>query len=122
MIIRNMRMEISEKSLGIPVIAIGVPTVVDAATMASDTIDLVIDELVEMSDSGSEFYNMLKSINKSEKHVLIKKVLEPYVGDLVVTPKEVDMIIDSVSKIISNSINIALQPTLKLSEINNFLN
>ena len=60
----NRRMEISEKTLGIPVIAIGVPTVVDAATMANDTIDLVLDEMIEASKRNGEFYNMLKSVDK----------------------------------------------------------
>ncbi len=118
----NKRMEISEKTLGIPVIAIGVPTVVDAATMANDTIDLVIDELAKEAKQGSEFYNMLNSIDKNEKQRLIKEVLNPYVGDLMVTPKEVDMIIDSVSKIIATGINLALQPALELDEINQYVN
>ena len=118
----NRRMEISERTLGIPVIAIGVPTVVDAATMANDTIDLVLDEMIKLSNKGSEFYNILKSVDKNEKHRLIKEVLDPYVGDLMVTPKEVDMVIDSVSKILANGINIALQPALGLEDINKYIN
>ena len=55
----NKRMELSQKTLGIPVIAIGVPTVVDAATMANDTIDLVIDSMIEQAGQGTDFYNML---------------------------------------------------------------
>ncbi|MBC8061116.1 MAG: GPR endopeptidase [Clostridiaceae bacterium] len=118
----NKRMEISEKTLGIPVIAIGVPTVVDAATMANDTIDLVIDEMVKQSSGDSEFYNMLKKIDKEEKQRLIKEVLNPYVGGLMVTPKDIDMVIDSVSKIIATGINLALQPALELDEINQYIN
>jgi spore protease len=118
----NKRMEISKKSLGIPVIAIGVPTVVDAATMANDTIDMVLDEMISQSEQGGNFYNMLKSIDKDEKQRLIREILDPYVGNLVVTPKEVDMVVESVSKIIANGINIALQPALDLDDINKFLN
>jgi spore protease len=118
----NKRKELSEKTLGIPVIAIGVPTVVDAATMANDTIDLVIDEMQEAATQGGEFYNLLKSIDREEKMKMIRGLLDPYVGDLVVTPKEVDMVIDSVSKIVANGINIALQPELELEDINKFLN
>lgn len=117
----NKRMVISEKTLGVPVIAIGVPTVVDAATIASDSMDLVLDEMINQATEGSEFYNMLKSIDKNEKTKMIQELLNPYVGDLVVTPKEVDTVIDSVSRIISTGINMALQPALKLEEINNFL-
>ena len=118
----NKRMEISERTLGIPVIAIGVPTVVDAATMANDTIDLVIDDLVKQSREGSEFYSMIKNIDKEEKQRLIQEVLNPYVGGLMVTPKDIDMVIDSVSKIIATGINLALQPALELDEINQYVN
>lgn len=117
----NRRMELSQKTMGIPVIAIGVPTVVDAATMANDTIDLVLDEMIKQSTSGSKFYDMLKSIDKNEKQKMIEEILNPYVGDLMVTPKEVDMIIDSLTKIIANGINLALQPALELEEINRYL-
>lgn len=118
----NRRMELSEKTLGVPVIAIGVPTVVDAATMANDTIDLVLDEMIKASKNGGQFYDMLKSIDKNEKQKMIEELLNPYVGDLMVTPKEVDMVINSLSKIIANGINIALQPALDLDDINRYLN
>lgn len=118
----NKRMELSKRTLGIPVIAIGVPTVVDAATMANDTIDLAIDEMIKQSKSGTEFYNMLKNINKNEKQKMIEEILHPYIGDLMVTPKEVDMVIDALSKIIANGINIALQPALEIEDINRYIN
>ena len=98
------------------------PTVVDAATVANDAMDLVLDEMINQSTKGSEFYKMLKSVNKNEKNSLIKSLLAPYVGDLMVTPKEVDDVIDSVSKIISDGINLALQPSLDMEDINKFLN
>lgn len=120
--IGNKRMEISEKTLGIPVIAIGVPTVVDAATMTNDTLDLLLDQFISQSKQGTEFYNMLKAVDRDEKENLIKEVLNPYVGNLVVTPKEVDMIIDSISKVVANGINIALQPALDLEDINRYIN
>ncbi len=118
----NKRMEISENTLGVPVIAIGVPTVVDAATMANDTIDMVLDQMINQSKKGGEFYNMLKSLDKNEKQKMIEELLYPYVGNLMVTPKEVDLVIDSVSKVIASGINIALQPALELEDINKFLN
>ncbi|MGL5244660.1 MAG: GPR endopeptidase, partial [Sarcina sp.] len=118
----NHRMQLNEETLGVPVIAIGVPTVVDAATIANDAMDLVLDEMISQSQEGKEFYNMLKSIDKNEKSHLIKSLLNPYVGDLMVTPKEVDDVIDSVAKIISNGINIALQPNMEMEDINKFLN
>lgn len=120
--VNNNRLKINEESLGCRVIAVGVPTVVHAATVANDTIDLVIDSLINQCETGKEFYNMLKNINKDEKFMLIKEILDPFVGDLIVTPKEVDLMTDSLSKIIANGINIALQPYMTVEEINKFLN
>ncbi|MBL4932979.1 GPR endopeptidase [Clostridium paridis] len=118
----NHRMQINKENLGIPVIAIGVPTVVDAATIANDTIDLVLDEMIQSAEKGGDFYKMLKNIDKREKSKMIKEVLNPYIGDLMVTPKEVDVVIDSVSKIIADGINMALQPQLDMDDINKFMN
>lgn len=120
--IGNNRNEISERTIGVPVIAIGVPTVVDAATLANDTIDIVIDQMIGEAKEGGKLFDMLRNIDKNEKERMIKEVLNPYVGDLVVTPKEVDMVIDSVSKVLSNGINIALQPALTLDDINKYIN
>lgn len=118
----NHRKQLNEESLGVKVIAIGVPTVVHASTIANDMIDLVIDDLINQSEEGKGFYEMLKKIDKNEKSALIHEILNPHVGDLVVTPKEIDVMIDSMSKIIANGINIAIQPNMTMEEINKFLN
>ncbi|HBA03377.1 MAG TPA: GPR endopeptidase, partial [Clostridium sp.] len=118
----NRRLELSEKTLGVPVIAIGVPTVVDAGTIANDTIDLVLESLIKSSTKGGAFYSMLKEVDRDERQTLIREVLDPELGGMVVTPKDIDKVIDSVSKIIANGINIALQPALTLDDINTYLN
>ncbi len=118
----NHRKAINEEELGVKVIAVGVPTVVDASTIANDAMDMVLDNLINEAEEGKEFYNMLKNIDKNAKEVLIREVLNPYVGDLIVTPKEVDLIIDSLSKIIANGINIAIQPNMTMEDINKFMN
>lgn len=117
----NKRMELSKQTLGIPVIAIGVPTVVDAATMANDTIDLVLDSMIKQATQGSEFYNMLKNIDRNDKYALIQEVLKPYVGNLIVTPKEIDDVIDKVSKVIANGLNIALHQGITLDDVNRYV-
>ncbi len=117
----NKRMGLTKESLGVPVIAIGVPTVVDAATMANDTIDFMIDSLLEQSRDNEGFYNMLKNVNKDEKYVMIKEVLSPYVGNLIVTPKEIDSLIEDISKIIANGINVALHSSIELKDINRYI-
>lgn len=118
----NHRKAINKESLGVKVIAIGIPTVVHAATIANDIIDLVIDDLIRQSQQGKDFYNMLKKIDRTEKSMLIDEILDPFMGELIVTPKEVDLMIDSLSKIVANGINIAVQPYMELDEINKFLN
>jgi len=117
----NKRMEISQNTLGIPVIAIGVPTVVDAATMANDTIDLVIDSLLNEAKEDKQFYNMLKNIDRNEKYQLIQEVLEPYVGNLIVTPKEIDDVVDRIAKVIANGLNIALHQGITLDDVNRYI-
>ncbi len=118
----NKRMELSRATLGIPVIAIGVPTVVDAATMANDTIDLVLDSMIEQAPQGTEFYNMMKSIDRDEKYNMIKEVLEPYIGNLIVTPKEIDEVVKKVAKVIANGLNIALHQGITLNDVNRYVN
>ena len=117
----NNRKEISPESLGVPVIAIGVPTVVDAATMANDTIDMVVDTLIKETNKDSEFYKMLKNMNKDEKHNLIDEVLSPYFGSLMVTPKEIDRLIEDISKIIANGLNVALHPSIEMDDIDRYI-
>ncbi|MCX7710322.1 MAG: GPR endopeptidase [Clostridia bacterium] len=117
----NKRMELSKATLGIPVIAIGVPTVVDAATMANDTIDLVIDSVMKEASKGTDFYNMLKDIDRNEKYQLIQEVLNPYIGNLIVTPKEIDNIIEKISKVIANGLNIALHQGITLQDVNRYV-
>lgn len=117
----NKRAELSRKTMGVDVIAIGVPTVVDAATMANDTIELVIDSLLSHSPEGTDFYQMLKNLDQSDKYNLIKEVLEPYGGNLVVTPKEMDDVIERVSKVVANGINLALHKNIGFNDIDRYL-
>lgn len=118
----NNRKQINEENLGVKVIAIGVPTVVDAVTIANDTIDLVSDSLIKGSTSGSDFYKMLKSLDKEEKSNLIREILSSEeMGNMIVTPKDIDLVVDSLSKIIANGINMAIQPNMNMEEINKFM-
>ncbi len=84
----NSRAEISENTMGIPVIAVGVPTVVDAATLAHD----------------------LTGASANKKY-------EKDSENMMVTPREIDVIIDRSAKLISTAINMALQPELSVEEI-----
>jgi len=117
----NKRMELSEQALGVPVIAIGVPTVVDAATLVNDTMDRMLTAMLEQAQPGSEFFNMLGSLADEEKYHLITEILNPYTGNMFVTPKEVDSVIERLANIIANGINIALHPGIKMDDINRFI-
>lgn len=120
--VHNNRMMLNEDSLGVPVIAIGVPTVVDAATLVNDTMDIMLQEMSKDADKGSEFYTMLASLESEEKYGLIKEVLNPYVGNMFVTPKDVDAVIERLAKIIANALNVALHPGIDSDDINRYLN
>ena len=113
---------LNQETLGVPVIAIGVPTVVDAATMTSDIIDMTIDAFSRQSHKGGEFYQMLKELKDEEKYTLIREILEPYNANMIVTPKEIDEIITNLSQIIANGINIALHPGIDLKDVNRYVN
>lgn len=114
----NMRMVLNRETMGIPVIAVGVPTVVDAATLINDTMDSLIDELMRQSKTGSEFYSMLSRLDKEEKYRLITEIAD----NMFVTPKEVDAVVERLANIISNAINIALHPGISPEDINRYFN
>lgn len=118
----NNRKQLSKETLGIPVVAIGVPTVVDAATMANDTIDMVIDSMIDEANKDSDFYKMLKDMNRDDKYKLIHEVLYPYFGHLMVTPKEVDRLIEDISVVIADGLNVALHPGIDTKDLGRYIN
>ncbi|MDR1913666.1 MAG: GPR endopeptidase [Clostridiales bacterium] len=118
----NKRMKLSEETLGTPIIVIGVPTVVDAATLVNDTMDAMLDSMVAQAPKGSQFFEMLSTLAQEEKYHLITEILNPYTGNMFVTPKEVDSVIERLSNIIANAINIALHPGISEQDINRFIN
>lgn len=98
--IGNVRNGLNSETLGVPVIAIGVPTVVDAATIANDCFELMINESETFKESEENIF-----FDEEKRYSLIKAALSPYVGSLIVTPKDVDAVIDTMSQIIANGIN-----------------
>lgn len=105
--IGNHRKAINKENLGVPVIAIGIPTVIHAATIVSDTMDQIIKVLSEISyikkNGGLE---ALKAFSDKEKHNLVKELLEPHFGDMFVTPKDIDESIRFLAEIVAYGINI----------------
>lgn len=106
----NTRKSLTKETLGVEVIAIGVPTVVDAATLTIDVLDMAIDNLIAQSEETESFYEMLKKLKEEEKYHLIKDSLDPYDKNLIVTPKDIDDTIENLSIIISEGLNRSLHP------------
>ncbi len=131
--IGNNRKEINKESLGIPVISIGVPTVIEAITIVSDTIQYFYKHFAynKANLNKNKFIPITKrdyrefngELNKQEKeelfgHIglltekerkeLIFEVLSPIGYNMMVTPKEIDFLMEKVSSVIANSINCSL--------------
>lgn len=119
--IGNKRMGINQESLGVKTIAVGVPMVVYAHTIGRDSLDIFLKEFSKQALPGTEFYRTLKYMEEEQLDNMVNEVLSQGMGDLVVTPKEVDMLIDDVSKIISEGLNLALHENITLGEARRFL-
>lgn len=138
--IGNNRKEISFSSLSIPVIAIGIPTVVDAATIVNDTINFLVKKIsynimnidnpknklvapnnlnylnIDYSLDSRErkkYLGLLGELKDNEMKELLLEVLTPIGYNYMVTPKEVDFVIDKLSFVLSKAINDVLHSGIK---------
>ena len=102
--VNNTRQEISKKTLGIPVIALGIPTVVELATIVSDGIDIFINRLQEKAESN-EYLNRLQQNDKYED---VKEALNVGEYNMIVTPKEIDDLIENMKDVVARGINFAV--------------
>jgi len=111
----NTRKEISTNTLGVPVIAIGVPTVVDAATIAADSLDLFMEKMQNTLTQKAKpenaeketLYKVLSGMEES-KYEMIKEVLTPEDFNFIVTPKEIDELIENMSSVVARGINFSV--------------
>lgn len=135
----NHRKEISKDTLNVPVIAIGIPTVVDSTTIVSDTITYLFKHLsyiknnyyenkliftrnnkyiekLKNSDLSEEEKKELSGIigilTEEEKKSLINEVLTSINYNLIVTPKEIDFLIDKLSEVLAGSLNNSLHHSI----------
>lgn len=136
--IGNIRKEISTNTLGIPVIAVGIPTVVDAASIVSDTIrymykyfaytranysnpayklmvnpnylkkDVYIDNI-----DKTNLFGLVGHLTDEEVKKFIYEILNPIGYNLMVTPKEEDFVAIKLSEVIGDGINISLHKKIK---------
>ena len=100
----NARKELTESTLGIPVIAMGIPTVVEAATIAADSLTLFIKKAQENGKSN----NILNKLQEEDKYQIIKEILAPEEYNFIVTPKEIDNLIEKMKDIVARGINFAI--------------
>ena len=134
----NKRKEISKDTIGVPVIAIGIPTVVDAASIVSDTINYMykhfaynkenFDNPAEklkfgvnylnknvnlLEDDKKNLFGIVGSLNDFEVKSLIYEILNPIGYNLMVTPKEEDFVVAKISDVISGGINKSLHKNVE---------
>ena len=135
----NNRREISLDTIGIPVIAIGVPTVVESTIIVNDTINYLFkhlsyiknnyqmnklifthnkDYLDNVSDDLSldekkEISGMLGELSEEDKRNLISEVLTSLDYNMIVTPKEIDFLIDNLGKVLAKGIDKSLHKAIE---------
>ncbi len=95
----NHRNEITEKTMGVPVIAIGVPTVISIPSLACD----IMESFCASQGEGME--DTFSSWPESEKYRFLGKILDEKLRELFVTPKEIDEAVKRISYTLSEGIN-----------------
>jgi len=120
--IGNKRMGLNRDTLGVPTIAIGVPTVVYAHTIGRDCKQLMMDEFTNQAGPGSSFYQMFKQMDEEQLDAMVQQVVSRSMGDLVVTPKETDLMMDYIADILADGLDLALHKNMTIEDINHFLN
>ena len=100
----NARKELTVNTLGIPVIAIGIPTVVETAVVVNDCLDVFIEKLQEKAESNT-YLNKLK---EEDNYLEIKEALIPKNFNFIVTPKEIDSLVENMKDVVARGINMSL--------------
>lgn len=138
--VNNHRVPILESKIGIPIIAIGIPTVVDVSTIMTDTMNMLLEHISYIKNNFAknklvvkEFGNYKNKIKNSKsltdsekkelmgilgemdnisKHMLFEEVLNRFNYNLIVTPKDIDYLLEKLSGIISSALNDALHKSM----------
>ena len=97
----NHRLGLTEETLGVRVIAVGVPMVVYASTIARDAMARLMEE-----------YHVDSGDHAEAAGRLLQQVADGFLGNMVVTPREIDEMVLSVADLLSEGLNRALQPSL----------
>ena len=106
----NHRLGLTEQTLGVKVIAVGVPMVVYASTIARDAMSRLIDR-----------YGVFEEGQEDTANALLRQVAEGFLGDMVVTPREIDELVLNVASLLSDGLNRALQPAVDAETLHHYL-
>lgn len=115
--IGNKRKGLTKDVLGVPVIAIGVPTVVYASTIVNNCIDLMHRHFARQTSNTKDILGLLDGLQEQERLQLVKEVLDPVGHDLLVTPKEIDQFIEDIANVIANGLNAALHEAVDTDNV-----
>lgn len=113
----NKRFGLNRQTMGVPVIAIGIPTVIHAYNIAVDTINTIKDHA-----AFSKYFKSMETLSPQEQQVIIRQILPESLGNLMVTPKEIDQLMDDLSQVVAGGINQALHPNIDYENIHLYLN
>lgn len=114
--IGNARRGLNKETLGVPVIAMGVPTVVHAANIVHDTFEAMAGQF----SNAKPFFQLFSS--QEERRQMVGQVISPTVGELVVTPKEIDDMIEDMAKVIAGALNAVLHTSVTAQDLLKYIN
>lgn len=106
----NHRLGLTEETLGVKVIAVGVPMVVYASTIARDAMSRLIDR-----------YGAFEPGQEEAADSLLRQVAEGFLGEMVVTPREIDELVLNVASLLADGLNRALQPAVDAETLHHHL-
>ncbi len=106
----NHRLGLTQETLGVKVIAVGVPMVVYASTIARDAMARLIDS-----------YGVCEPGQEDAADRLLHQVAESFLGDMVVTPREIDELVLNVASLLADGLNRALQPAVDTETLHHYL-
>jgi spore protease len=107
--IGNKRKAIDKETLGVPVIAIGVPLVVYASTIAQELAETALSSMTADAALKDRMQHLLDSMNDVDG------------ADMIVTPKEIDKVVEDLAHIIADGLNIALHAHITLEEAHRYM-
>ena len=103
----NHRHSLTKASLGVPVAALGIPTVVGAAAIVHGTVETLVKTLA-MYESTAGYGSYIEELDPESQYELIRELMEPEFGPMFVTPQDIDERVKRLSFTVSEGIHRAL--------------